>query len=69
RFADYLARFARTGNPNGPGLPQWPIYGADTDQLMSIRPDGAFVGEADPLKARLDLMQGAADRRWTERPQ
>lgn len=69
RFADYLARFARTGNPNGPGLPQWPAYRTPSDELMSIRPDGAFVGEADPLKARLDFMQGAADRRWAERPQ
>ena len=43
--------------------------GTPSDELMSIRPDGAFVGEADPLKARLDFMQGAADCRWAERPQ
>lgn len=69
RFADYIARFARTGDPNGPGLPQWPAYRTETDQLVSIRPDGAFVGEADPLKARLDFMQSAAERRWAGRPQ
>lgn len=65
RFADYLANFARTGNPNGSGLPQWPAYQPATDQLMSIRPDGAFVGEADRLKARMDFMQEAADGRWS----
>nr|WP_314435171.1 carboxylesterase family protein [uncultured Brevundimonas sp.] len=60
RLADYWANFARTGDPNGRGLPNWPRYEAGTDRLLSITPQGGFVGEADPLKARLDFMLGRA---------
>lgn len=61
RLADYWANFARKGDPNGRGLPSWPRYEAATDRLMSVTPQGGFDGEADPLKARLDFMQGRAD--------
>ncbi len=30
----YWIRFARTGNPNGPGLPPWPRFGIQHPQLM-----------------------------------
>ena len=32
--------FAKTGSPNGPGLPEWPAYDAKSDMLMNsaIRP-------------------------------
>lgn len=42
----YWTNFARTGNPNGTGLPAWPRYSADTtwstvilDQTAAARPD------------------------------
>jgi len=32
----YWVNFARTGDPNGPGLPQWPTYRAATDQSLDL---------------------------------
>jgi para-nitrobenzyl esterase len=35
----YWTNFAKTGDPNGPGLPRWPAYSAKDDQLLAITPD------------------------------
>ena len=32
----YWTRFARTGNPNGPGLPSWPLFEVDRPQVMML---------------------------------
>ena len=58
----YWTNFAKTGNPNGSGLPNWPMYSSKTNELLEMRPDGTPVGEADPKKARLDLMEKAASK-------
>jgi para-nitrobenzyl esterase len=55
----YWANFAKTGDPNGPGLPHWPAYGKG-DEIMDFTPDGP-KGGADPWKARLDATAEAAD--------
>lgn len=34
--SSYWTNFAKTGDPNGPGLPHWPAYSAKDDQLMNI---------------------------------
>ena len=34
--SSYWTNFAKTGDPNGPGLPRWPAYDAKSDQLMNI---------------------------------
>ena len=40
----YWANFARTGNPNGPGLPRWPDMGKKLNYL-AFTPSGPQVGE------------------------
>jgi para-nitrobenzyl esterase len=35
----YWIRFAASGNPNGPGLPEWPAYEKSSDKSLEIGPD------------------------------
>ena len=55
----YWANFAKTGNPNGGDLPNWSVYDSTKNEILEIKPDGSAVSEADPRKARLDLIEKA----------
>ena len=48
--------FAKTGNPDGPGLPHWPAITPDGDQLMNFTIHGPKA-ETDPVKQQLDLVE------------
>lgn len=52
----YWVNFAKTGDPNGPGLPHWEEITSTGDQIMDFTEDGPKA-ETDPWKARLDLVE------------
>lgn len=57
----YWIAFARTGDPNGAGRPAWPAYDLANDAILQI--DAPSSSGPDPLKARLDFVQGVLDAR------
>ncbi len=59
----YWANFAKTGDPNGEGLPVWPLYNTEKEEILDIELDGKAVGKPDPRKARLDVIEKASEFR------
>jgi len=55
-WSSAVARFARTGDPNGPGLPDWPRYAADDRRVLVID---------DPIRIDLDPDE-AARKLWAQ---
>jgi para-nitrobenzyl esterase len=53
----YWANFAKMGDPNGEGLPKWPVYNGDTGwQVMYLSADSA--AKADDHRARYLFLNG-----------
>lgn len=59
----YWANFAKTGNPNGKDLPNWPVYSKLKNEILEIGFDGNPVGKADPGSARMDVIEKAMEHR------
>jgi para-nitrobenzyl esterase len=57
---DYWVNFAKSGTPDGGGLPAWPAYQPSGGPLMIFGADGTAHAGADPWKARLDLAETIA---------
>ena len=54
----YWANFARSGDPNGPGLPKWPVYSAaDGWPVMFL--DATPAAHKDELRDRYLFLEGA----------
>ena len=60
----YWSNFARTGNPNGPGLPDWPTYQPSRDILMNFTLTGPKA-ERDPRHEQLDLTEQLLEAKHT----
>ncbi|MCR9261039.1 MAG: carboxylesterase family protein [Pseudomonadaceae bacterium] len=65
KFSDLMTtvwtQFAKTGNPNGPGLPEWPVYSENTEGYMEL-------GEDTGSKAELRIEQtDLIERAWAQR--
>ncbi|WP_443027251.1 carboxylesterase family protein [Sphingomonas sp. LR60] len=50
----YVVNFAKTGDPNGAGLPRWPRYDRRADELLDFTANGEAVAGKDPLGAAID---------------
>lgn len=59
----YWANFAKTGNPNGEGLPAWPLYDVQKERILDIDLDGKPVAKPDPRKARFNVIEKAFKQR------
>lgn len=59
----YWVNFAKTGNPNGNGLPVWPLYNTQKEEILDIELDGKPVIKSDPRKARLNVIEKAFKKR------
>lgn len=53
-ISTYLVNFARTGNPNGAGLAEWPRYSRAGDQILDFTDSGSAVAQKDPWGAEID---------------
>lgn len=59
----YWTNFAKTGDPDGEGLPVWPLFNMQKEEILDIESDGKPVGKPDPRKARLDVIEKTFTRR------
>lgn len=60
---NYWVNFAKTGNPNGADLPNWPLYNNQQQEILDVELDGKVMSKPDPRKARLDVIEKAFKNR------
>jgi para-nitrobenzyl esterase len=59
----YMANFAITGDPNGPGLPRWDAYRPGAGTVMDFTLDRGALFGPDPWRERLDVTESLAEGR------
>jgi para-nitrobenzyl esterase len=59
----YWTNFAKTGNPNGAGVPNWPLYDTQREVILDIDLDGKVLSAPDPRKARFNVVEKAFKKR------
>ena len=53
-ISTYWTNFAKTGDPNGEGLPHWPTYGPEKYEVMHINADSHTA--PDEHRARYEFL-------------
>jgi para-nitrobenzyl esterase len=53
----YWVNFAKTGNPNGSHLPNWPKYSIIKNQILEFKADGKPGSSSDMRSTRLDVIE------------
>jgi para-nitrobenzyl esterase len=53
----YWVNFAKTGNPNGKGLPHWPVFDTTKNEVFEFKTDASAGNFFDSRKARLDVIE------------
>ena len=56
-MANYWTNFAKTGNPNGKGLPEWPLYSKGRSVLHL---NSAAEVTVDDYRARYEFLDSLA---------
>ena len=57
QLSQYLANFARCGDPNGEGLPEWKRASKGCARVLRITPRGTAMGRADYAKMTLNMLR------------
>ena len=57
QMADYLANFARCGDPNGSGLPVWLPADNHAARVLRIAPGGTAMGRADYARLLVNFLK------------
>lgn len=53
-MSSYWVNFAKTGNPNGNGLPQWPVFDPASPQVIDLGDE--TIAKALPNRAQLEFL-------------
>lgn len=61
QMGQYWTNFAKTGNPNGADLPEWPTYAPEKFSIMNL--DRTSSAETDPFRARHIFLTETVDKK------
>lgn len=67
-FHQYFVNFAKSGNPNGAGLPPWSKFDPAKFDIMMFDMEGRAMMQPDPWRERLALVERKMDAKAASSP-